>query len=1111
MASNHVHLDKHHQPGQQFNGYHDNLFQPSTSSHNGQPYDSSAAASWNYDQRQQPQQQPPPQNVPRPGSAWQQHQQQHTLPSAFDSNSIYGRDYSDSPTPYQNQPLPASSHGATRPQFDPHHQQAALDPALMTNTTNPMYPPHSATQTTSTPQALPSYGASYQQHQKLNPPGQLRDYSSTPPTTTASLSAPVPKFPPAPKPVQRGNFLIVDHDELSRATNSIRLDEFVNIGNDALDLPTMKSAVPLYQPRRSRAELKKLAASDARLAGICPDPFQPIQLLMFLGKITKASKKAKTPAEKLMRTKPFGLGSPATIKDEATSSSSETESSEEDSDYSSDEEPPEPSPLPAVRPTEMLQRVRYDTIKALWRPRNLPVSAEDIRIAIRDFWEIVSTIRNRFKGDKQALQDAEEKKMRDLDQLRDRVKDQRDQFEMAVKCALEHGHPGIIRLLGANPAFINAVYQFLADRIKDKEYNDLFSKAVIELIARVENLTFETLEKTNLIKAFNRYLIRGDDRQKSLVERIIARAKENSKKNEKEKDSKKAEVKKDNVKKEPDAAKTKVEPVSQPSTVAGVKRPRPADGVSAVPVKKTAMSTTSATSKLATASGVKKPGLAATAPSTNGAASAASKPKMAPKPNMFPGLQSASKKSAVTNGSKPTVAAAKKPAAAAPRFSFAETMANLTKPKQEKPAAKPEENRPPESEEERAKRLRKEQRRKLRVKWVDNENAGQLVSVRLFTHDPEEELGHDAAMVRDVDDVGGEGRMFKQHKDQMDLDEDDDRPGEEELRRWISPSLVDFSNVPQDEKARNYEPYGGGSLKPDSPEKGVQEQHEVNTLMVFYPSRADIPPNPRDPPSEDVEQKEPTPFGTPSEIVLQRASKLAPAPAPGKTAAGPDFSRLVEILQSSQQQPQPSPPQPEPQNPFSNLEKTFSMFSQPQQPPAQPSTTSAGPIDVTAILASLSNMNTQPQQSQPQPQQPAPQPTAFANLTMPNLSSMPAMPTMPAGFDLSAIFNTAAASSGASPFNMLQPQGQPQNAAQAPPPSQPSSQQSSFEEDRKRGRSNDAAAGDGRDGGFKKGKKWRGGRGPNGEYQPPQFVLPCRFWKEGKCIKGDKCTYLHGE
>lgn len=42
--------------------------------------------------------------------------------------------------------------------------------------------------------------------------------------------------------------------------------------------------------------------------------------------------------------------------------------------------------------------------------------------------------------------------------------------------------------LGANPAFINAVYQFLADRIKDKEYNDLFSKAVIEVFGAHSSL-----------------------------------------------------------------------------------------------------------------------------------------------------------------------------------------------------------------------------------------------------------------------------------------------------------------------------------------------------------------------------------------------------------------------------------------------------------------------------------------------------------------------------------------------------------------------------------------------------------------------------------------------
>ncbi|KAK8176016.1 hypothetical protein IWX90DRAFT_128954 [Phyllosticta citrichinensis] len=1105
MASNHVHLDKH-QPGQQLAGNHNNLFQPAP--HDGQwNQNQNQNQNQNHDQRHY-QNNNTHQNVPRPGSAWQQQHQQPTLPAAFDSNPLYGRGFSDSPAPFPSQSLPVANHGAIRQQFDNHQQQAALDPALMTNSsapdqqydsTNPMYPPHATTQTTLVaPKTIQSpYGPNYQHQHKPNVPSQLRDYSHTPPTANAIPSTPVANFPPAPTPVQHGNFLMVDYDALKQATDSTRLHEFVNIGNNALDLPTMKSALPAYQPRRSKNELKKLAASDSRLAG----------------EITKATKKAKSPAEKLMRTKsPSGTGSPATIKDE-TDSSSETETSSDDSEYDSSEDEviPEPSPLPAVRPTEMLQRVRYDTMKALWRPRNLPANAVEIRKALKDYWEILSTIRNRWKGDQQSLKDAEQKKMRDLDQLKDRVKDQRDQMEMAIKCALQYGHPGVIRTLGANTAFLFAAYQFLADRIRDNEYNDLFSKAILELLARCENILYENLEKTKLIGALKRYLTRGDERTKVLAQRIVARAKENSKKNggNDSEDSKKSDVKK-----EPEASKT-----SQPSTIAGVKRPRPADGASAVPVKKTVTSTngSSAAAKLASASGVKKPGLAASTPSSSsGAASAASKPKMAPKPSLFPGLQSASKKSAITNGQKPTsttaaaaaaAAAVKKPVPipAAPRFSFAETMANLTKPKEEKPVVKPEENRPPESDEERAKRIRKEQRRRLKVKWVDHENAGQLVSVRLFTHDPEEELGHDAAMVRDVDDVGGEGRMFKQHKDMMDLDEDDDRPNEEDVRTWACPSFVDFANVPLDEKSRNYEPYGGGALKPESPEKAVQEQHEANTLLVFYTSSADVPPNPREPPAEEVEQKEPLLFGTPPELVLERASKFAPAPAaetPSTEAGAPNISHILALLSSTSQQQQPQP------GASQTVEKTFSMFSQPQQQPAQPqppapvTAEAQSKIDIQAILANLGNMSAQqPQQAQAQPPQPPQQNTAFSNMpmTMPNMSSMPTIQNL-SGFDLGAMFGAAASSGAAPSFGVSTP-------PQAPTESLLPPQQQAFDEERnKRGRD---GSNDGRDGNFKKGKKWRGGRGPSGEYVPPQFILPCRFWKEGKCIKGEKCTYLH--
>jgi len=114
-------------------------------------------------------------------------------------------------------------------------------------------------------------------------------------------------------------------------------------------------------------------------------------------------------------------------------------------------------------------------------------------------------------------------------------------------------------------------------------------------------------------------------------------------------------------------------------------------------------------------------------------------------------------------------------------------MANLNKSKEKEPSPlKTEEKQAPETAEEKAKRLHKEERRKLRVTFKPD---SQLVEIRIFHHDVDEELGHDASMIRDVSDVGGEGRMFKQHKDMMDIDEDDETAtGEENLGEYITPT-----------------------------------------------------------------------------------------------------------------------------------------------------------------------------------------------------------------------------------------------------------------------------------------------------------------------------------
>lgn len=110
-------------------------------------------------------------------------------------------------------------------------------------------------------------------------------------------------------------------------------------------------------------------------------------------------------------------------------------------------------------------------------------------------------------------------------------------------------------------------------------------------------------------------------------------------------------------------------------------------------------------------------------------------------------------------------------------------MANLNKQAEAAPV-KSEETRKPETPEEKQKRLRKEQRRKLRVSFRDDD----LVQVREFVHDPEEELGHEDSQVRDVGDSRGEGQMLKMHRDLDLMDEDEDyEPPDEVLPDWIAP------------------------------------------------------------------------------------------------------------------------------------------------------------------------------------------------------------------------------------------------------------------------------------------------------------------------------------
>lgn len=618
--------------------------------------------------------------------------------------------------------------------------------------------------------------------------------------------------------------------------------------------------------------------------------------------------------------------------------------------------------------------------------------------------------------------------------------------------------------LAENVSLAYVCYQFLLDRFRNDDVNCGVVKAILETMAHFTTLTEEKSEKTQLSKILPRYLKKGDARVQFWVKKINANIAQATKEAAAKGEQKSAEVA--SAQKPASSPTTKR---AQPEPVAGTKRPATAQGEGSAP-KKTATTSNRANIVVPTTkvNGAAKKTMptsdSKTAPAT-GSVAAVRKTVTARPSGYFSSLQSASKKpgTSIADRSAPTTSKQipasrqlNKPtpssnAPAKPAFSFAETMANLARPKEEKPSAKPQQEEKPESTEERKKRLHKEERRKLRVRFADRD---QLEQIRIFQSDPDEENGHDSSQLRDMSDIGGEGRVLKQHRDLMDIDDEDEAADEaEDLIEWRSPSPVDFSVVPADERARNYAPYGGGELHPDTPERAVRENYENNTLLVFYADPSEIPANPREPtdPGNDEKQGEIKQFGAPEEKFAVRARNIR-------------AHRLAHQSQHSQQI-----------NANAFNPSTFSgvVTNQPQQQHLP-----QGAPDIQSILASL---QAQGGYSQPQPAGPPFQQPYLNGQTTTSFQTTPAtVQQPPAGLDLAAILAA---------INPQQQQQSGYNAGAAPAMNSASQAQQQHTQTFAGNFTNFAQ---------------------HDPAQNPSYKTKvCKFFQEGRCTKGDKCTYLH--
>lgn len=518
---------------------------------------------------------------------------------------------------------------------------------------------------------------------------------------------------------------------------------------------------------------------------------------------------------------------------------------------------------PATRPTDPVEAAVWDAIGMVHLEPSVTRTSALIAGRVQQAGDLFIKLRTDMNKAKLEVDQAVKDKVPEpeLVPLRAAADQKKEAFYRALDATVEHADDAVLDNLGGHQKLILSLINALISCIKAADFSSKLPKIVLELFTHFR-MTKKIIETTNFDTVRKRFDDKGDEEVKEFIRDINANIKKATKS---EPETATGYTGTSAASRAKSATKAATDPGAQ-----AAKRVREDDSdtrtVKKVAVeagggvlgKKLGQSKTLAQPASKVGTGSLLPGKSRPAPK----AVAKSEPVSADSPptaaddkskvegRRVSGDKTEQAKSAATAKPEPKPPAPKM-APAAPSSSalsgIASLLDSINAPKAETPPAPVKETKESDTEEtpeEKAKRLRKESRRKLRVSWKPE---NELVQIKVFHKDDEEDEGRASNMIRDAADDRSEGMVLKQRAGMEEEEDDEDVP----YQPWIGPVETDFSSLPDETRQKNFVTRGGNVSFSTEEQKRIAER-EQRELMAIYTDPADIPATPKSPPQENA-------------------------------------------------------------------------------------------------------------------------------------------------------------------------------------------------------------------------------------------------------------------